>query len=140
MASSSQVYLTNPTVFISGVDFTQFCKSATLTVGFDSLESTSFGDSGHVYVKGLQTVSVSLEMFLMYGTVSTETALYNALGTGTTTLIISPAGSSESATNPEYTISNAMLANFTPIAGTVGELSIVQAEFVGGTFVRDITP
>jgi len=140
MASSSQVYLTNPTVFIGILDFSAFCKSATLTVGFDSLESTSFGDSGHLYVKGLQTVSVSLEMYLMYGTVSTETALYNALGTGTTTLIISPAGSSESASNPEYTISDAMLANFTPIAGTVGELSIVQAEFVGGTFVRDITP
>jgi len=140
MASSSQVYLTNPTVFIGILEFTAFCKSATLTVGFDSLESTSFGDSGHLYVKGLQTVSVSLEMYLMYGTVSTETALYNALGTGTTTLIISPAGSSESASNPEYTISDAMLANFTPIAGTVGELSIVQAEFVGGTFVRDITP
>jgi len=140
MASSSQVYLTNPTVFIGILDFTAFCKSATLTVGFDSLESTTFGDSGHLYVKGLQTVSVSLEMYLMYGTISTETSLYNALGTGTTTLIISPDGSSESATNPEYTISNAMLANFTPIVGTVGELSVVQAEFVGGTFVRDITP
>jgi len=140
MASSSQVYLTNPTVFIGILDFTAFCKSATLTIGYDSLESTSFGDAGHLYVKGLQNVSVSLEMYLMYGTISTENTLYGAVGTGTTTLVISPAGSSESATNPEYTISNAMLANFTPIVGTVGELSVVTAEFVGGTFVRDVTP
>lgn len=140
MASSTQVYLTSPTVMIGILDFSAFTKTATLTVGFDSLESTTFGDLGHVFVKGLQTVSVSLEMFLMYGTVSTENTLFNALGTGTTTLTISPAGASESATNPEYTCSGLMLSSFTPVNGTAGELSTVMAEFVGGTFARDVTP
>jgi hypothetical protein len=61
------------------------------------------------------------------------------VGTGTTTLVISPSGTTESATNPEYTIANCMLADFTPINSTVGELATVQVTFTGGTWVRDIT-
>ena len=140
MATSNQVYLTNPTVLIGILDVTALTSSATLTVGYDSLESTSFGDAGHQFVKGLQSVSVELTLYTSYGASSTEAILTAALGTGTTTLVISPAGSSESATNPEYTISNAMLASFTPINGAYGELSMIQASFTGGTFARDITP
>jgi hypothetical protein len=79
-------------------------------------------------------------MFDFFGVGSAEATLFAAVGTGTTTLVISPAGASESATNPEYTISNAMMATFTPINGTVGELSMINASFTGGTFARDITP
>jgi len=140
MATSNQVYLTNPTVLIGALDVTALVSSAVLTVGYDSLESTSFGDTGHQFVKGLQSVSVELTLYTSYGASSTEAILTAALGTGTTTLVISPAGSSESATNPEYTISNAMLASFTPINGAYGELSMIQASFTGGTFARDITP
>jgi hypothetical protein len=28
----------------------------------------------------------------------------------------------------------------TPISATVGELSVVEATFMGGTFTRDVTP
>jgi len=140
MATSNQVYLTNPTVLIGILDVTALCSTAVLSVGFDSLESTSFGDAGHQFVKGLQSVSVELTMYASYGAASTEATLFAAIGTGTTTLVISPAGSSESATNPEYTISNAMLASFTPINGSYGELSMITASFTGGTFARDITP
>jgi hypothetical protein len=140
MATTATTYLANPTVLIGAVDVTAMCSSATLTVGYDSLESTSFGDLGHLYVKGLQSVSVELTMFNYYGAGSAEATLFAATGTGTTTLVISPAGSSESASNPEYTISNAMLATITPINATVGELSMITASFTGGTFARDITP
>ena len=143
MATST--YLTNPTVNLAPttggtkVDLTDQCRSATITLGVDSLESTAFGDSGHRFVPGLQTVEVELEMFLSYGAGEVEATLFANLGTGTTELTISPAGTSESATNPEYTIINMQLVNFTPIAGTVGELSMVTASFVGGTYARDIT-
>ena len=47
MATTATTYLANPTVMIGAVDVTAMCSSATLTVGFDSLEATSFGDTGH---------------------------------------------------------------------------------------------
>lgn len=144
MATST--YLMNPTVNLAPttggakVDMTDNCRSATITVGVDSLESTAFGDTGHRFVPGLMTVAVELEMFLSYGAGEVEATLFANLGTGTTELTISPSGTSESTTNPEYTIINMQLVNFTPIAGAVGELSMVTASFVGGTYSRDITP
>jgi hypothetical protein len=60
------------------------------------------------------------------------------VGTGTTVLTISPSGATESATNPEYVITNCMLASFTPVNSTVGALATVTAQFTGGTWVRDI--
>ena len=143
MATST--YLTNPTVNLapttggSKVDLTDQCRSATITLGVDSLESTAFGDTGHRFVAGLQTVAVDLEMYLSYGAGEVEATLFANVGTGTTELTISPSGVTESASNPEYTIINMQLVNFTPIAGAVGELSMVTASFVGGTYARDIT-
>jgi hypothetical protein len=129
-----------PTTGGAKVDLTDQCRSATITLGVDSLESTAFGDTGHRFVPGLQTVEVELEMYLSYGAGEVEATLFANVGTGTTELTISPAGTSESASNPEYTIINMQLVNFTPIAGAVGELSMVTASFVGGTYARDVTP
>ena len=61
MATST--YLTNPTVNLAPttggqkVDLTDQCRSATVTLGVDSLESTAFGDTGHRFVPGLMTVA-----------------------------------------------------------------------------------
>jgi len=142
---ATSTYLTNPTVNLSpttggaAVDLTDQCRSATITLGVDSLESTAFGDTGHRFVPGLQTVSVELEMYLSYGTGEVEATLFANLGTGTTQLVISPSGVTESASNPEFTIINMQLVDYTPITGSVGELSMITASFIGGTYARDIT-
>jgi hypothetical protein len=142
---ATSTYLTNPTVNLApttggaAVDLTDQCRSATITLGVDSLESTAFGDTGHRFVPGLQTVSVELEMYLSYGAGEVEATLFANLGTGTTQLVISPSGTTESASNPEYTIINMQLVDFTPITGSVAELSMVTASFIGGTYARDIT-
>jgi hypothetical protein len=139
MPTTKTVYLSNPTVLIGGVDVTQNTNAASLEIGYDQLESTTFGDTGHRFVSGLQMVNVTLTMFMNYGTGEIETTLFDQVGDGTTTLVISPSGTTESASNPEYTITNAMLSSFTPIVTTVGELSQVSVNYVGGTWVRDIT-
>ena len=141
MATST--FLSNATVNITqGVtttDLSDQCRSVTVTIGQDPLESTAMGDTGHRFVGGLQSVEVTLEMFLSYGASEVEGILASCVGTGTTVLTISPSGTTESSSNPEYVITNAMLENFTPIASTVGELAMVTAVFTGGTWVRDIT-
>lgn len=145
MATST--FLSNATINITQgattYDLSDQANACTITVGQDSLESTAFGDTGHRFVGGLQTVEVSIDFFLSYGgsgsTSEVETALAAMVGQGSTVLTISPSGTTESASNPEYVITNAMLANFTPINSTVGELATVTASFTGGTWVRDIT-
>ena len=136
-------FLSNATVNITQgattTDLSDQCRSVTVTIGSDPLESTAMGDTGHRFVSGLQSVEVTLEMFLSYGATEVEAVLNSCVGTGSTTLVISPSGTTESPTNPEYTIANCMLQNFTPIASTVGELAMVTATFTGGTWVRDVT-
>ena len=140
---ATTTFLSNATINITqGVTTTDLSDQAnqvTLTVGQDSLEVTAFGDTGHKFAGGLQSVDVSITFFLSYGASEVEAILASCVGTGTTTLVISPSGTIESASNPEYTIANCMLANFTPINSTVGEMATVTANFTGGTWVRDIT-
>ena len=141
MATST--FLSNATISITQgattTDLSDQGNACTITVGYDSLESTAFGDTGHRFTQGLQTVDVSIDFFLSYGATEVEAILSSCVGTGTTVLTISPSGTTESATNPEYVITNAMLASFTPVNSTVGSLATVTAQFTGGTWVRDVT-
>jgi hypothetical protein len=140
---ATTTFLSNATINITQgattTDMSDQANAVTLTIGQDSLESTAFGDTGHRFTGGLQSVEVAITFFLSYGSAEVEAILASCVGTGTTTLVISPSGTTESASNPEYTIANCMLASFTPINSTVGELATVEATFTGGTWVRDVT-
>jgi hypothetical protein len=140
---ATTTFLSNATVSIAGsggaVDVSDQVSACVVTVGYEPLESTSMGNTGRQYVKGLQSVEVSLTMFNSYGTGEIEATLYDVVNGGTATLVISPSGTTESATNPEYTITGCFLESFTPINSTVGELSTAEVTFTGGTWVRDIT-
>ena len=136
-------FLSNATIAITqGATTTVLSGQAntvSVSVGYEPLDSTVFGDTGRRMTQGLQSVDVSIDFFLSYGATEVEAILYSCLGTGTTTLTIAPSGSTESASTPEYVISNCMLASFTPINSSVGTLSTVSASFTSGSWVRDIT-
>ena len=133
---ATTTFLANADVTVGGVDLSDQCSSVTLTVGYDELEATAMGDTGHKFVKGLQTVEVTLTLFNSYGASEVEATLEGIVGDGTTTIVIMPTGSGPAADSPEYTITNAMLSSFTPINSTVGELSTVDVTFTGGTWAR----
>ena len=140
---ATTTFLSNATINITqGVtttDLSDQANACVITIGQDSLESTAFGDTGHRFTGGLQSVDVAITFFLSYGAAEVEAILASCVGTGSTILVISPSGTIESASNPEYTITNCMLASFTPLNSTVGELGTVEASFTGGTWARDIT-
>ena len=126
---ATTTFLSNATISITQgattTDLSDQANACSITIGQDSLESTAFGDTGHRFTGGLQTVDVTITFFLSYGATEVEAILASCVGTGTTVLTISPSGATESATNPEYVLTNCMLANFTPINSTVGELATV---------------
>ena len=140
---ATTTFLSNATINITQgmttTDMSDQANACSITIGQDALESTAFGDTGHRFVGGLQSVDVAITFFLSYGAAEVEAILASCVGTGSTVLTISPSGTTESASNPEYVITNCMLASFTPINSTVGELATVEATFTGGTWVRDIT-
>ncbi len=140
---ATTTFLSNATINITQgattTDLSDQANQCTVTIGQDALEITAFGDTGHKMVGGLQSVDVSITFFLSYGASEVEAILASCVGTGTTTLTISPSGTSESASNPEFVISNCMLANYSSINSTVGEIATVTANFTSGTWVRDVT-
>ena len=140
-------FLSNATINITQgattYDLSAEANQVTLTIGNDALESTSFGDTGRRFTAGLQSVEVTMTLFLAYGgtgaTAETETAVHAMVGKEST-LVISPSGTTEGASNPEFTISNCYLSSYTPINSTVGELAMLELSWTGGTWARDITP
>jgi len=134
-------YLSNPTVTVtspSAMTLTDHCSAATLTLTAEALENTAFGQTSRTFCAGLFSNELTLTLFQSYGATEVETMLNSMFGV-ISTIVISPAGATESASNPEYTLTGCYLETVTPILTTVGELSVVEATFKGGSFVRDVT-
>ena len=134
-------YLSNPTVTVtspSAMTLTDHCSAATLTLTAEALENTAFGQTSRTFTAGLYSNELTLTLFQSYGATEVETMLNSMFGVISTN-VISPAGATESASNPEYTLTGCYLETVTPILTTVGELSVVEATFKGGSFVRDVT-
>jgi hypothetical protein len=140
---ATTTFLSNATVNITQgstvYDVSDQCTAFSLTVGAEELDATTFGDTGRKMVGGLQSVEVSMTLLLSYGSGEVEAMLADIIGKGTTTVVASPSGTTESPTNPEYTLSNVMFANASVINSTVGELATVELTGTAGTWARDIT-
>jgi len=109
-----------------------------LTLTAEALENTAFGQTSRTFTAGLYSNELTLTLFQGYGATEVETFLNSMFGV-ISTIVISPSGTTESASNPEYTLTGCYLETVTPIMATVGELSVVEATFKGGTYSRDVT-
>ena len=130
MATST--YLSNPVVTVNSVDLSDQCKGANISVAYDQLENTAFGDTARKYVAGLQTNSITLDLY--WSTAASETyATLKALVGTTTTITIKGSSGATSATNPLGTFTTAFLAEM-PVVYTMGELATCSVTWNGGTF------
>jgi hypothetical protein len=137
---ATTTYLSQPAELkIATVDLTDQASSVTLTLGSNPLTSTAFGDLGERMVPGLQTVEGTITLYVSYGATEVEAVIAGEVGQGDTTIVVKKGSGAIAADNPEWTISNTMIANY-PITYTVGELQVMEVSFSGGTWVRDITP
>jgi hypothetical protein len=107
-------------------------------VGFELLESTSLSDTGRQAVKGLQSVAVNLDLYLSYGVGEIETLLAAIVAAGSCTIVVSPSGTTEGPSNPEYTITTATLDAAPVIMSSIGTLAVASISFSNGTWARDI--
>jgi hypothetical protein len=140
---ATTTFLSNATINVIGsgsaVDLSDQGSSCSITVGKRSLPATAFGDTGERQTAGLMFWECSVELYLSYGAAEVEATLYDLLNNGSFSMTVSPSGTTESASNPEYVLSNGFLESFTPINSTTGELAMVTFSASGGSWVRDIT-
>jgi len=127
------VYLSNGvSVTVNSVDLSSLVSAVTINRVFDELEITAMGDSGHKFVKGLESSTVTIDFFNDEATSKTLQTLNAVYGTSTT-VVIKQTSAAVGPTNPSYTMS-CLVNNLTPVNGTVGDISTQSVTWtVNGT-------
>ena len=123
----------------SVIDVSDQLSKCEVMVGFELLESTSLADTGRQATKGLQSVAVNLDLYLSYGVGEIETLLAAIVAAGSCTIVVSPSGTTEGPSNPEYTITTCTLDAAPVIMSSIGTLAVATISFSNGTWARDIT-
>jgi len=133
-----RLVLTNAYISVGGVDLSDLVASVTLNETFDVVETTAFSSTAaKTRVAGLEDNSISLEFHQDYATSEVEQTIYPLLGTSAA-VIVKPNGSATGAFNPSYTC-NAIISEWTPLNGTVGELATASVTWpVTGTITKAV--
>ena len=127
------VYLANTGVLtVNAVDLSSLVSSVTINRAFDELEVTALGDSGHKFVKGLESSSITIDFFNDSASSKTLQTLQTNWGNNVT-VTFKQTSDATSATNPLYTMT-CLINNTTPVNGAVGDLSTQSVTWnVSGT-------
>ena len=141
----ARIVLTNVQVTVGAVDLSDHVASVTLSTTYDVLETTAFA-GGNVpaaaksRIAGLADNSVTLEFHQDFAAAEVEATIYPLLGT-TAAVAIKPNTSSPiAADNPEYQF-NALVSEWTPLNGAVGELATASVTWpISGAITKDVTP
>ena len=142
MATST--YLSNPKVEVgassgSVVDITDQVTSCVVNFNVEALEDTAFGSTARTNTAGLQSNSATLTLYASYASSESYATLSALVGTKCF-IRVTPVDAALSATNPAFELTNTYLGALPVVNATLGELSTYDVEFMGGTYVADVTP
>ncbi len=133
---ATTVSLSNPSIVVDAVDFTDQCTQVVVTQTVEALEASAFGDTARKYVAGLGSHEVTATFMLAYDTSEVEEKLNSLVGTNFNVEVYAAASVTPGVTNPEYTLTGCFLSSITPINGSVGDLPTVDCTFQGGALTR----
>ena len=112
---------------LNAVDLSDHLVSATLNYSSEMLDETAHGDSTRISKGGLKNWTLESVLHQDYGAASVDATLFSILGT-TACFELRPDNSCSTAINPTYS-GVAILQEYPPVAGGVGELMRVTARF-----------
>jgi len=124
---------TDFSISINGTALSGNIAAATITTTAEEVETTAFGNTYRQRTAGLKDASVSLDWHQDYGAASVHATLEPLLGSYATVTIV-PTSGSVSATNPSVS-AVFLVTEYSPISGTIGDLSTFSTTFPLGTGV-----
>jgi hypothetical protein len=132
----ARIVLTDVQVLINtSTDISDHVASVTLNSTVNEVQTTAMGNTAITRVGGLLDNSVTLEFHQDFATSSIEATIYPLIGS-VTTMKIKPTSSATSAGNPQYVFS-ALVTEWSPISGAVGELSTASVTWpISGTITK----
>lgn len=129
----AKLVLTDCVTTLGGTDISANVASITLSTSVNEVETTAFGQGAVTRVGGLKDNSITLSLHNDFSAI--EGLVYPLIGS-TTTIVVKPNGSTVGTANPSYTFS-ALIAEWSPINGAVGELNSVDLTFpISGTITK----
>jgi hypothetical protein len=115
-------------VKIATVDVSDVVTAATLNYVFDEIEVTSFGDSAHRYVKGLQSGTLTLSFMNDVASNDILDTLITNAGTTVAVKLVQDKVAAVSDENKLYSF-DILVNNLTPINGTPADISSQDVTF-----------
>ena len=116
----AKLVFNNPKITINSVDLTDRIAQVSLDMTFAEVETTAFGSSAITRVAGLGDHSFSASFHQDFASSEVEQTIYPLLGT-TTEVTIKPVNITTATDNPLYTFT-VLVTEWSPVAGSVGEL------------------
>lgn len=111
-------------VTLNGTDLTTSLHAVTLDVTSNEVETTTFGTASTTYksvIGGIVSGSVKLDFYQDFAAGSVDATIWPLINT-IGTVVLKPAGTAVSATNPSYT-ATVLINGYQPINGNVGDLA-----------------
>lgn len=132
----ARIVLTNMSVTVGAVDLSDHITSVTLETTVEAVDTTSMSSTAvKTQIAGLKSNAVTLDFHQDFAASSVEATLYPLIGTATT-VIVKPANTATSATNPSYSIADVLVTSWTPLNGGVGELSTASVTYPCGAITK----
>jgi len=128
---SKNVY-TDISITINSVDLSDHLQSLTLDTSVAEVDITAMGDSWDQAAAGRKKVSGTATFYQDFDAASVHATL-SALVGSTTTIACLPTSAAVGATNPSFTITNALITGYGNVSGTYGDAAMVTVSFSSGT-------
>jgi len=126
----AKLVLTDAVISVNGVTLSDHADSVTITSSKDLQEVTAFGASYKSNLVGLGDATIEVEFQQDFAAASVDATLWPLHSANTVFAVeVRPTSAVVSATNPKYTMAAAVLPEFTPLAGGVGEVSKTSVTF-----------
>ena len=120
---------------INSVDLSDHMTSASLEIEYDSVTTTSFGDTVETLIAGIGRATLNVSLNQDYAGSEVDATLNGLVGT-TTAFVFKATGASVSATNPSYA-GTVLVTQYTPMSAEINTLSTLSCSWpVTGAITR----
>lgn len=138
----AKVILKSASILVNSVDLSKRATQVAIELPDEEIDVTTFQAANKQTMKGMTDASIQVTFIQDYAASQVDETLWPLKqGEAAFPVECKPFSTAPSATNPRYKMLEAMLFNYTPISGSVGQVSTTQVTFknVGSTGLERLT-
>jgi len=120
--------LKNAYIFINSTDLSAFAKKITINTEYEDLDTTTFGQTAHTRVGGLEDGSIDIDWINDYTAATGLDAIMWPLRGTVVAFQIQPVAGSVTTANPKFT-GSILINKWTGVGGDVGKLAEASSSF-----------